>query len=404
MLHVLGGGPRLEYPPGKILKEALDVTSRVRFSPDGRHVALGGPVDGLTVLDGSGAERWSMKTLPVSGLAWAPDGEALLVTSASGPGTEVLSISGQGKERRILSLPGRFVLHDVTRGGRLLLSRVLEDVEALFLPPGEARERSLSWLDISIPADLSSDGGRLLFTEEGAGVGWKSQVFVRSADGSPAVRLGNGVAKSLSPDGRWAVTVDPASTTTLRLLPTGPGEPREVGLGTVRCTGEAALFPDGRSLLFSGSEAGKPTRLFVRSLDDGSTRFVTHEDVALPTGHHGLAPDGQSVVARDERSGRWTLFSIAKGSGDAGRMLAAIQPGEDVLQWSSDGRSLFVLTPAGRVDRVDPTSGRREALRDLRVTPGFRSLEAVVPARDGRSCVYALRRRSSDLFVADGVR
>jgi hypothetical protein len=44
-------------------------------------------------------------------------------------------------------------------------------------------------------------------------------------DRSPAVRLGKGMAQSLSPDGRWALAIDLVQNTLL-VLPTGAGEPR----------------------------------------------------------------------------------------------------------------------------------------------------------------------------------
>jgi hypothetical protein len=96
----------------------------------------------------------------------------------------------------------------------------------------EAKERDLSWFDYSYPGDLSSDGKKLLFDEEGSGGGLAYSksggltyaVYVRKTDGSPAILLGEGAALALSPDGKWVVAQSPGSPAQLRLLPTGVGD------------------------------------------------------------------------------------------------------------------------------------------------------------------------------------
>ena len=92
--------------------------------------------------------------------------------------------------------------------------------------PGSAAERDLSWLDATNLADLSPDRKRALFYELGVGGGPKGSVYLRGTDGSPAVRLGDGTAQALSPDGRWAI----ARTTAphLDLIPTGAGTSRRL--------------------------------------------------------------------------------------------------------------------------------------------------------------------------------
>lgn len=61
------------------------------------------------------------------------------------------------------------MLLDIARDGRVLLVRATWRREVIGIDAGETKERELSWLDYSYPADLSADGKTLLFDEEGGG-------------------------------------------------------------------------------------------------------------------------------------------------------------------------------------------------------------------------------------------
>jgi hypothetical protein len=73
---------------------------------------------------------------------------------------------------------------------------------------------------------------RLLFTESGVGARTEG-AYLRKTDDSPAVRIGNGYAFGLSPDGRWALSIVSAPPAQLFLLPTGAGEPRVLPRGKI---------------------------------------------------------------------------------------------------------------------------------------------------------------------------
>ena len=79
------------------------------------------------------------------------------------------------------------------------------------LPPGPALGRELSWFDWSSDRALSADGKLLLFDESGEGGGANGGVYLRPTDGSPAVRLSEGLGVALSPDSAWALTRTPPS-------------------------------------------------------------------------------------------------------------------------------------------------------------------------------------------------
>src|SRR5207302_209342 len=115
---------------------------------------------------------------------------------------KVYAATLSGRNRQVLESAGGLTVYDVARDGRWLAAR--EDVGFVMLarPPGASGEVNLSWLDFSQTSRLSSDGRTLLFTEQSGVVGNNYAVCLRKTDGSPVVRLGEGQALDLSPDGK----------------------------------------------------------------------------------------------------------------------------------------------------------------------------------------------------------
>ena len=162
------------------------------------------------------------------------------------------------------------------------------------LLPGDADERDLTWLDGPVPADISADGRFVLFTESGAGGGPARSVYLWKVQDGNAVRLGDGTALALSPDGRWALATGD-SPTRLRLLPTGAGEPRFLDLSGVRPGGfgnaqfpiSGTFFPDSKRVLVTGFEGTGGKRLFVVDLDGGKPRPIGPEGAFFTDGACG---------------------------------------------------------------------------------------------------------------------
>ena len=112
--------------------------------------------------------------------------------------------------------------------------------------------------------DLTRDGKTILFSETGEGSGPGYSVFVRGTDGSPPVRLGEGVGLALSPDAAWAVAITArAEKPQYVLYPTGPGEKHVLATGDLALESTAAFLPDGKRLVITASEPGHRTRLYL---------------------------------------------------------------------------------------------------------------------------------------------
>ena len=107
------------------------------------------------------------------------------------------------------------------------------------------------------------DAKSLVFVELTSGEGRNAAIYLRKTDGSPAVRLGYGNLPALSPDGKWVASIhhQPASSQLL-LLPTGPGELRALDFGDMHYE-SVEWFPDGKRILFTGNQPGRPVRTWM---------------------------------------------------------------------------------------------------------------------------------------------
>jgi Tol biopolymer transport system component len=292
-------------------------------------------------------------------------------------------------------------IEDFSPDGRLLTTSDTTRMEIRVLAPGETKERDLTWLDWSLPASLSADGRRVVFSETGEGGGAGYSVYIRNTDGSPAIRLGEGSASDLSPDGQWVLAVvHPNSDPQLVAYPTGAGEPKvfpKEGLAV----SDATWLPDGKRILITASEPGHGQRLYLREVDGGKPRPVTPEGYTLM---RVVSPDGTwaAVTGPDRKRYRYPL------SGGEPSEIAGVDPADVIDQVTPDGRYLYVHRRGEvpvQVYRLDLTNGRREPWRSLAPSDaaGVSSIN-VFPAPSGDAYVVNYARLLSHLFLVEGIR
>ena len=401
VIRWIGQRRRLEYPIGKVLYEAERIHSP-RVSPKGDLVAFferdeKGPR--LRAVDRKGAVR----TLEEGGwgfsLAWRPDGEEIWYASSETFG-EIHAVALSGARRVVhpeFPAPGFAEIQDIFADGRVLMWMGEFRRGMVALPPGETRERDISWFADSDPVDMSRDGRTVLFNDE-------ERIFLRATDGaSPAVQLGRGFGFAISPDGKWVASYPhhPGKPRgEISLLPTGTGEPRTLQGGGVSYQGGGIWFPDGKRLLLYGRQPGRPLRTFVQEAAGGSPQPFT------PEGIFGVdfSPAGNEVLAHDEE-GRLFVFPAAGGPPRA--LPGPAESSEDVF-WSSDDRFLFVVestASSARLYRREVATGRREFWKDISASdPAGVLLFHPILARDGKSYVARCWRLPTNLYLVEGLK
>ena len=407
---IMGQEMQLEFPSGNVLVDEQDGwLSHARVSRDGNRVAFirhpsGEDAGSIVVADREGnlsvlSEGW----VTAQGLAWSPDGDEVWFTASRSGATRALhAVSLSGRERLLLRIPALLTMYDVAPDGRALVTVDTLRAGMAGRGPDDPVERDLSWLDYATPRALSDDGRTLLFTESGDGGGPGYGVFLRGTDGSPAVRLGDGFAIGLSPDGHWAASARRNSFGELTLLPTGAGEPRVLDLSPLSQLGDVTWLPDGR-LLASGIEEGQGPRAYLFGAEGGPPSPLTTASLEGVTGGFPL-PDGETILLTFQ-TGPPLILSIG---GSEARAAPGLREGDLPIRWSADGRFLFVRTRAelATVERVDIVTGQRELWKQIQRadTAGISEGFGILLSADGMSYVYSYLRRLSELYLVEGLR
>jgi len=404
----MAGRQRLEFPIGHVLYETTGWISHPRISPKGDQVAfLDHPTDMddrgvVSIVDLAGHKRvlstgWESE----EGLVWSPRGNEVWFSAAeAGLQRSVYAVDLLGHLRLGFRAPGGVTIQDIAPDGRLLLTRDEQRAGIMGLTPGAMRERDLSWLDWSLPVDLSPDGSQLVFDEQGEEEGPNYTVAVRDLRGSPPVPLGEGMAGGFSPDGKWvAATIN---YTQLVLLPTGAGTSRRIDADGVQQYGHPILWmPDGKQLVFPGQLAGHEMQCFIQKIDGGKPRAVTPEGIVgcRPS------PDGKWIASRNIASKQVRLYPL---DGGEPRAVLGMLPGES-FAWTSDPKFMYVHQseqPPVKIYRLNIMTGQRQLFKELNPMDmtGLCGLGHIILSEDGRSYIYGYTRLLSDLYMVRGLK
>ena len=407
----IGTKSRLEFPVGKVLYETFGWVASPRFSPSGNAIAfLDHPVapddrGSVVLIDLQGKKRtlsgfWESER----GLAWSPSGdEVWFAATRSGVGRALYAVNLLGQERRVLNVAGGLSLEDISRDGRVLLTRDNERLGILFEGPGDKEPRDLSWKDWSLVTDITPDGKQILFGEEGENSGTSYQVGIRPTDGSPPVILGSGNAQSLSPDGRWALSILPPPNDQIVLLPTGAGNPRPLERGPIERYqfARASWSPDGKQIVFVGFESGHGPRCYVQSVEGGRPRPFSVEGTVFCT----VSPDGHILGVTEDRRGQ--LYRSTENAVPEKEF--QFNAGETPGGWTSDSKFFYLVhsEPARvTVTRFEVASGRRQFWKEIPAPPTNTEMkgEEVVLTPDGQSFAFTYSRHLSDLYLVQGLK
>lgn len=399
---------RLEYPIGKALLDTINWISTPKISPDGKWIAfsdhqntLGDDEGAVAVIDMQGHEKilsagWSS----VEGVGWSPSGdEVWFSASDTGAAENLRGVTLSGKLRTITNVPGGMWLQDM-RDGEVLMITHRARVGIRGMAPGAKTENELGWLGWSELRDISRDGTKVLFEEEADGGGPNYTVFLRDMDGSPPVKIGEGMAEAISPDNKWVIT-KPAKGGPLSLVPTGAGEARQLTHDKISYS-LIRFLPDGRQLVAVGIEEGHGAREYLIDVGTGDSKAITPEGTSGPP---VLSPDGRSIAVYtpEGKIGIWPL----DGSGGI-KLIPGVDPRYRAVGWTPDGTALLTIDTHERgtkVYHVNIATGKVEFWKSFggelptTASPGF-----VFFSADNKAYAYLYSEALSEAYVVKGLR
>ncbi len=402
---------RLEYPIGKALFDGINWISHPKISPDGKWVAfvdhqnaIGDDEGSLAVIasDGKGEEKiLSSGWFVLQGVVWSAGGDEIWFTASSnGSAANPRAVTLSGKLRTITNVPGGMWLQDLRNGMALMVAHQRR-IGIRGVPPDGKEERELGWFGWSILSDLTPNGKKVLFDEEADGGGPNYTVFLRDTDGSPPVRIGEGVGYAISPDAKWAIT-QPAKGGPLKLVPTGAGAARQLTHDKVSY--QAVRWLAGSTqLLASGIEPGHGVRDYVIDVESGSSKAITPEGVSgvVPS------PDGRSMAVQGP-DGKWEIWQL---DGSGSRPIPGLEGSYRISGWSPDGESVYASSPRRRektanVYRVNRNTGKMELWKTVgeSLAAGAISIDGSYREGDGGAYVYLYTQSLSQVYVVRGMK
>ena len=399
----------LEFPIGHSLFRTNGWISNPRISPAGNEIAfLEHPILGddrgfVSLVDTSGTyRRLTGDWLSESGLSWSPSGKEIWFSSgANEPRQQLRAVTRSGNQRVVMSSVSNVVLQDVSENGTVLLTTVRVSTEIEVGHRGSGPDRLLELPDEHVSlAGLASNGKTIALGAAGTGSGENYATLTMTEGATEATRMGDGDPTSISPDGKWVLSLIPSQPTKLILYPTGTGQARPIDFSPVHILNALSSWTtDSSRVLFTGAEENGLPRAYLVDASSGTARPVTP-----PGASDGIiSPDGKHVVARNSVSNG---FSIYSSTGPESHSVAGLAADEVPIQWDLSNHKLYVWNkklPA-KVFLVDVATGRRELW--LEITPrevsGLLYGEILITP-DGKSYGYRYRRVLGDLFLAENL-
>ncbi len=167
----------------------------------------------------------------------------------------------------------------------------------------------------------------------------------------------------------------------------------------------ASFLPDGKRMLIAGREPGQQIRLYL--MEPGARLHpISEGGISLLFGFSvPVSPDGKMAAAIGPDH-EIALYPI---DGGKSQPLTGLAKGDIPIQWSADGRTLYVFqrgeVPA-RVFRYDLESHRKEPWKEL--APFDRAgVNVILPIRitpDGKSYAYSYGQILSELDLVEGLK
>jgi hypothetical protein len=411
VVHDVDGHGRLEYPIGKVLYQSTGRISNIRFSPHGDRIAF---MNHPTLWDNGGAVcvvdlAGNLQTLTQEweseqGVAWRPDGKEIWFTAIEqGTNLNLMAVTLAGKVRTLLDLPMGITLQDISPDGHVLIALNTKRLAMALGTLGNSQDVELSWHDWNVAKDVSPDGKFVLFEDASEAAGASYAVEQRKLDGTLPIRLGDGSAGGLSPDGKWTVSVSNAQPQHMTLLPIGPGQPRPVDISGVEHiqSGWARFLDEQRLIVNANEKDHTANRCYVLDIAGGKPKAVTPEGTACGPS----SPDGRFVVGVGKNSAM-AIYPVGDGSP---RSVPGLEAGFVPVQWASNSSFLYGYIPGelpSKIYKVEISTGKQTVVQELRpeAPAGVVTVSPVIASRDGTHFVYSYNQTLSVLYLISGLQ
>lgn len=418
----------IECPPGNVIASSSEALSRARLSPDGKYIAyMRQPVVGddrgtVEIVDRTGRPiAKSQAAWTLDGIAWNATGtEVWFSAGYDDVARRLYALSLEGAQRELFSAPGSLRIFDVDAKGRVLAVAGLTRSRMFGKMNGDAHERSLSWLDGSMPLDVSNDGKALLFLEGFGPASTEVQTWLRrfdQEDDTPML-LGLGWGRALSPDRKWAIVSPKAPFNTLRLVPTGAGSERDLPAGDFQAITHVRFFPDGQRIAFGALDRENVPHVYVQSIAEPRDQSgMTLEPVRVSDDPYALlaapSPDGKWLIGFQTKTRKSVLLPVEAATGPV-RTLDQLPNGDFPIQWTTDAKKLWVMRKpkstkvALRVEllQFDLATGKEVSMNTIGPADpvGMEHIKQGIVTPDGASYVYTVNQQLDELYLIEGVR
>ena len=164
----------------------------------------------------------------------------------------------------------------------------------------------------------------------------------------------------------------------------------------------SSFLPDGKRVVFAGTELGHKSRVYIQTIGDGASRAITPEGVL---GLVALTPDGHFVFGISDKA---RLYPV--DGHDPPRVVPGLATEDGIGAFSRDGRFAFIASSPTHVSldvfRLDLATGQRTLFK--KITPadtvGVFMYSWVVLTPDLKYYAYSYSRTLSELYTAEGLR
>ena len=231
----INGHSSLQYPIGKTLSRSVagqhhpyPLLAIGRCDRVHSHPVSGDTAGSVMLTDLDGTTRCCRKGGTASS-DWAgrrTDARSGSRARGSGAAQALYAVTRAGRERLLVGAPATLTLHDVSRDGRVLLTRDAWGAGVIAFRQAPPRARPVVARRVDGLGSVRRRKTMILEESWEAG-GAARGIYLRTTDGAPAVRLGEGVPLALSPDKQWVIATSVAGDR-LTLLPTGVGQTKNI--------------------------------------------------------------------------------------------------------------------------------------------------------------------------------